>query len=293
MGNNIVSLETTLRNALQVLDVAPTGKEQFLARWEEWKKNGKLEAICIVASDIGNLAGTSLGHLYELSKAHINEIAAVLSTITGGTYASIHTRIDAKKEGRPQSAYETLTAVGATESGCIIATAFVNLVAGISAGNYSLLSPEALTRRFIGYLLSWPIGTVAMSELTLLQKIEMGEIIAENGALEDLEKYLTPQLKLVSDSYPKPQIRWGKSLRGNIYLRIEGKGSHLDIVQRGLSRGQRVNYNPIKKSSYGVRSPLNMYRDVEEPLMSFAETSLEKTGRKPTIIKKVIHDHRH
>lgn len=292
---NVVTLpvKTNIRRVNEILDTPPTLLEEIFARPKEWNKNKWLEIMCIVASDAGNMAGTSLTHLYGMAIEYANIVGAAAGIGAGAGYASWHIRRGARNEGRDSSNYETFSAVGATESGCIAGTTLVNAGAGLLASDYPFLSPEAAFIRVGGWLLSWPIGTAAMSELTLLQRIRLGRLITDKGTLPDLRDHLESEFEPVKDEFPSANISRGVNGFGHNYLRIHGRGSNLDIVERTIPKGYMGEHNPESNSLYVVKSKLNKYRDVKEPLLSYVDDSFGKVGRITESIESSGHNHSH
>lgn len=281
-----------IEDVLKVLNTKVEFGDVAKAYGNECWKNKFLEIFCIIASDAGNTLTAGLLH----GMSYVNSIAAAAGGITGLGYASWHINKSAKKDDKKPSALEVITAALSAEVGCVTGTNLVTSGMAFSlAGGYDFFSPESLGIRGVSWLLSWPVGTAAMSAMTLAQKSEAGRLIADAGKTKDIKRLLYEDLR---------KIGFGESVDTKAYVDLNGDGnkvilhsgnSRMGIIEKKLPQIYARDHDPKTNSLYLVKSPIARYFPEEKGILtSFAKESFGRIGYKPRVVKNPFsHEHSH
>lgn len=267
------------------------------AYWNEYKKNSWFEIPCVGSCEVGDFSGVA-AFQYVLglsSQAHpfpSNLAGFVSGAVIGFGYGSWHYGRDADKKSYNASFKEIAEAVATAESGCILGATATTSILGVAASQYPLVSQEGIGIRLASMVPAYLIGTALMSAMTLRQKQEASRMIAQKGALPELEDFVYRDLKITD----------GQALHGSIASDIElkddklilqGVNSELVVKEKPLPTGYHKDFNPETNSLYLVQSPLARYfHDARKTLRNFVSDSFNGIGYNPTIVRNpFVHEH--
>lgn len=254
------------------------------ALWELFRKNAKLEALCIAACEGGEVAAQVL--LYEFGLQHWNELALPGGFAAGLTYAASHIYKHAKAYGIKPNWVDALRYALTTESGCVVGATTTEWLAGNLSGAQTPYEPEALIYSGAALPIAFLVGLSAMSISSFVRKNVFDQLIVEKDEVPD-------QLTMHESSLREAGLQLNINKRGN-RIGISGTSSTFKIKLDGVPRHLRQQHDPRENQRATLKHPLARTNgEVVDSLRAFFDEMVPSGFRIENPYECGGHEHGH